>query len=216
MASAMSELERRMAQADLSLSSKSNKRYYDIVWTIEDFSTLMGNRLYNSEPIGTKQLSINLPGQSAPTVFNIVCCPRLIVNFQGRVGVGIFLEQPLSSSSVIGIELGHLDKDGTLVVWEEVKSEDSEMVFAWYRWHDKLEQLPNDQLIINARFCLSLDADEAFTKRVKSQQEQQKHQRVVNIYQDMVEQQYVDIAGNVLLVFEDGEQKCHTFPLAVR
>jgi hypothetical protein len=214
----------------------------------------MGNNLYYEKIIQTKQLSINLPGQSAPTVFKIGCYPRWTekcvlvkifleqplssssaigivkdgapvswvlhgssrVNFQRRVGVGIFLEQPLSSSSVIGIELGHLDKDGTLVVWEEVKSEDSEMVFAWYRWHDKLEQLPNDQLIINARFCLSLDADEAFTKRVKSQQEQQKHQRVVNIYQDMVEQQYVDIAGNVLLVFEDGEQKCHTFPLAVR
>jgi hypothetical protein len=90
------------------------------------------------------------------------------------------------------------------------------MEFSWRREHGKLEQLPNDQLIINARFHLSLEADEAFTKRVKSQQEQQKHQQIGNIYQDMVEQQYVDIGGNVLLVFEDGEQKCHPFPLAAR
>jgi hypothetical protein len=90
------------------------------------------------------------------------------------------------------------------------------MACSWFRWHDEFEQLPNGQLIIKVRLLVSLEANKAFTKRVKSQQEQQKHQQVGNIYQDMVEQQYVNIGGNVLLVFEDGQQKCHTFPLAVR
>jgi hypothetical protein len=38
-----------------------------------------------------------------------------------------------------------------------------------------------------------------------------------NLFDDMLAANYVDFAdASVLLVFEDGEQICHTFPLAAR
>jgi hypothetical protein len=37
-----------------------------------------------------------------------------------------------------------------------------------------------------------------------------------NIFEDMVDNFFDMKLGSILIIFEDGEQKCHTFPLAAR
>jgi hypothetical protein len=122
------------------------------------------------------------------------------------------------------LTFGQLDKDGSMVSWyrNDEKPKSNEFIYReWrYQFHDELKGeteklLPDGRLIIYIQLTVKLDNSELISTAVQSRPLRKQQQPFENIYKDMVDQ-FVDIGGSVLLVFQDGEQQCHIFPLAAR
>jgi hypothetical protein len=161
------------------------------------------------EVIETELLTIHLPGQSEPTIFKITCTP---ITSQATTMVQVVIH----CSGEADIKIGQLDKDGNVITWDKEAWE-----FAAFQDHETLldnkdQLLPDGRLIIYIQIYSQINSPALVSTAIRQQQQQEQQQPAAeNIYKDLVDQ-FVDIGGSVLLVFDDGEQQCHTFPLAVR
>jgi hypothetical protein len=173
---------------------------------------------WQDKVIKTEQMTILLPGQTEPTLINLKCFPSSSQNRKSFVMVEMEFEERDRIKN--WFKFGQLDKDGFMVSWKNKHR------FAGYELHDELKAnkeklLPDGRLIICIQITVNFDRPELISttaskaKPLQMKHQHNDHQPTENIYKDMLDQ-FVDVGGNVLLVFEDGEQQCHTFPLASR
>jgi hypothetical protein len=131
----------------------------------------------------------------------------------------------LKSSCIFGgtVSIGQLDRIGSERIWETYTSNNrasldlKDIRCSGSLHHEELladadSLLPDGQLIILVKVTIYTKSSlygESFTEpRLTSQEFNQSNVMMDN---------FVDLgADSVLLVFEDGEERCHTFPLAAR
>ena len=234
--SSTNELNRKLANMNSSLHSRVGEMDYQASWSIEDFPRLM-REFDNGEAIKSKQFSIQLPGKDNNSLWTIRCFPKQV---DDRGAETVVVALCLCSPDVIlkvAISIGLLTKDGAEEIWKEEthklyckKGGNPETVQA-STTHAALRAaadrlLPDGRLHIYVKIRLLASTATMINSEIKiigsslSRQLQQqsledKSNTEENI-SDVMLSTFVDVGANVLLVFKDGEQMCHTFPLAAR
>jgi hypothetical protein len=145
--------------------------------------------------------------------------------FRVRLSVGLTLSN-LSLNSKLTISLGLLSADGSEHTWEtyEASNYRKESVFVATKPHAELNAaasslMPNGRLtifveirnVVKYRYSIGIQPLQGHTTTPAPRDLPPE-----NISGVMLDN-FVDLNNSsVLLVFEDGEQRCHTFPLAAR
>jgi hypothetical protein len=219
MSNEISQLDAVMAQADLAIRCQWKEILScEIIWVIEEFEKNILNRCgignWDDDLTATEK-SIVLPDKSEPTVVRLAWLPCANVYRQYSVKAEITWRPSLGNWNT---EYGQLDKDGSPVPWPlDPYFPYPKPYFSREELLKKREQLlPDGRLIFYAKLTHKSKPTKMIGSIIQPRPLRQQQQSRENPYKDMVEQQFVDLGGSALLVFEDGEQQCHSFPLAAR
>ena len=209
-----SGLMRKLAHVDLALCSAADS--YSIAWSIDDFLKVMSSNYAHTET-----LPIHLPG-IGETEWVLSCrfssCDGWPYNKEwgrGSVELSIQLNNSQPSNKFL-FSIGLLDRDGSERCACKRQAGTVDISQAWLRESAEV-LLPGGTL--HAHFKIFFTCmDKLVTRTKMTRQLQQLGQPTENLFSSMADSSFVDIgpSSSVLLVFEDGEQRCHTFPLAAR
>jgi hypothetical protein len=214
---------------DTSQSSQSEYiPVYKRSWTIKDFSTLMEYSGSNDEDwLSGESLKISSRSSGKKWEFQLKCWPNWKSNIYLRV-------QPVKSKTIdcpvyasVAVKLlekegGHkLLKDVVHKCWDKDEAINCDVQASHQMLKASADQLmPGGVLTVCVEIQIlpsikTMNCSELTTKPVSPAKEK-KSSNKENIRERMLDN-FVDIGpSSVILVFEDGEQRCHTFPLAAR
>jgi hypothetical protein len=180
---------------------------FQTAWTIENFTQLMKN-FNNDSPLEPKGFIIALPEGQEDAGMTVDCCPRDVTNVTVAATVTYKLRSPVTH-----ISIGLLDRTGAERIWSTSPQITDTEHFSRHEAslsHRKLlaeenSLLPGGHITIFVKVTISFWSELEHPREPKE-----------NLFDAMLAK-YVDFAdASVLLVFADGEQRCHTFPLAAR
>ena len=208
-----SGLMRKLAHVDLALCSAADS--YSIAWSIDDFLKVMSSNYAHTET-----LPIHLPG-IGETEWVLSCRFSSCLGWpynkrRGSVELSIQLNNSQPSNKFL-FSIGLLDRDDSeMCACERQAGTVAYISHAWLRESAEV-LLPGGTL--HAHFKIFFTCmDKLVTRTKMTRQLQQLGQPTENLFSSMADSSFVDLGpgSSVLLVFEDGEQRCHTFPLAAR
>ena len=217
-----SELTKKLSHMDLAVCSEVEDSYYRIAWSIKDFP----RHLRNCDSVfKTESLPVQLSdlGEGKCILF---CSPyKLEVGWPDKLTDGkkdsIELGITLTLNNSYGfITMGLLDRDGNeqeicgRQIWNN-GSFGTNISRAWLK--DSADRMFPDGTL-HVYFKIMHNYEPSVLKSTITKGTQQLGQPTENLFSSMADSSFVDIgpSSSVLLVFEDGEQRCHTFPLAAR
>jgi hypothetical protein len=163
--------------------------------------------------------SIPLAERKEKAAMEIVCFPRYTYCLTPiHIKVEVKLKLPKSVGDIAtAASIGLLGKDGK----ERILGETSGGTpYTAVIPHSELlaeaeNLLPENQLTIFAKVSISVWSDIEMETRSTPSLEHQKES--ADCLSEIMLDNFVEIGGSsVLMVFEDGEQRCHSFPLAAR
>jgi hypothetical protein len=190
------------------------------VWSIPDFNLMMKSNKEFHEP--QFRFSSRLSGLPPVVSCWISCRPRVRHRNGYYVQIKVALH-PHSGSSIPGrleVSIGVLNVDGLAHIWEtfvdaSTSSHQEDRVFTAYKSVSDLTRRETDYLkpdgsltiLVNLR-CLDWGPDSSPITAAS---------QIDNLFDVMLVDKFVDVGrGSILLVFQDGEQLCHTFPIEAR
>ena len=223
-----SELTKKLSHMNLAVCSELEDMDYRIAWSIKDFPKhYLSNNPYPC-PIFYFETE-SLPVQPSALGECRFIFQWLEVGWPDKVTDGIkgsiqLIIDPAPNNSYDFITMGLLDRDGNeLEISSGRQDEDgyfkANISRAWLK--DSADRMFPDGTLhfyFKIRDDLQTSIKSTITKGTQPQEEQQLGQPTENLFSSMADSSFVDIgpSSSVLLVFEDGEQRCHTFPLAAR
>ena len=197
------------------------------VCTIEDFAGYLarsvgGQQVQMLEPELMISQEVTIPfsnGQSS--CWRILCYPNGVENdSDGNIDLALFptskISQELLNNARVAMRIGLTDLNGCLVVLNQNFCIEGKSKGIWAGVSYEKLQAAADRLLPGGK--LTVCAEIAFPPEVwvVSEEPARMPRPTADISQVMLNN-FVDIGpSSVLLVFEDGEQRCHTFPLASR
>jgi hypothetical protein len=224
----------RLAQMNTTIQSPIREMTYETAWIIEHFHRLADAFSWN-EVLAAKQLTIPLPGSPRETAHLSLSC-LLNDNEDNRVrggGLHIRMTATLRMSHAgtawkTTLSIGLLNKDGVELFPRDFTARNgcsNEISLKLGRLQvlgDREGILhPNGRLVIIAKVTFFTWSPEIVSEKRPLMAPKQLaegavaarlHHQNLNMLDN-----FVDLgAASVLLVFQDGEQLCHTFPLAAR
>ena len=216
-----SGLMRKLSLMDSALCSAADS--YSIAWSIDDFPKVI-TQLRNYAH--TETLPIHLPG-IGETEWVLSCrfssCdgwPKWPYNKEwgrGSVQLSIQLNNSQPSNKFL-FSIGLLDRDGSEMC--ECKRQAGTVAYISQAWLRESAEVLLPGGTLHAHFKIFFTCmDKLVTRTKMTRQLQQLGQPTENLFSSMADNSsFVDLGpgSSVLLVFEDGEQRCHTFPLAAR
>jgi hypothetical protein len=216
----------------MNTSQSSQSEYipvYKRTWAIKDFPTLMeySGSTNGADYLSGDSLKISSRSSGKKWEFQLKCWP----NWESNVHLRVF---PVKNTTIDGSvyasvafkllekEGGHkLLKDVVHNWWDKDESINCDVQASHQMLKDSADQLmPCGVLTICVEIQIlpsiqTMNRSELTTKPV-SPAKKMKSSNKENIRKTMLDN-FVDIGpSSVILVFEDGEQRCHTFPLAAR
>jgi hypothetical protein len=223
---ANSSLTEKLAEMDSTIHSSTQKMAYQAAWRIADFHQLV--KCYDkNETLVSKQLTIPILGGPNEAAFLIMKCSPHVFLFkplepQNTLEVSISADLTFSNekSDWKGtLSVGLLNQHGLEHCVETVNARSTKENTAHLSWsRDKVFDLlqPDGSLAIFCRVELFTWKSVVMFQSGPSMDEQHKGLLADNLCTTMLDN-FVDLgASSVLLVFQDGQQLCHTFPLAAR
>ena len=225
-----SELTKKLSHMNLAVCSELEDMHYRIAWSIKDFpKCYLRNDPYpcpkfyfETESLPVQPSALGECRFSCFFQLSEVGWPDKVTDGKkGSIQLGIGLD-----NSYVFITMGLLDRDGNeLEISSGRQRQDEDGYFkanisrAWLK--DSADRMFPDgtlHVYFNIRDDQKTGIKSTITKGTQPQEEQQLGQPTENLFSSMADSSFVDIgpSSSVLLVFEDGEQRCHTFPLAAR
>jgi hypothetical protein len=223
-----SGLAGKLAKMDLrvesTMRSLNEGPMYKMAWSIDDFAQFLEGFPVD-EALPPQRFVIRPPDQSWTASLTIKCYPRHSTadDWDKKLTLKAVLDfshgQP--NNLIAGLSFGLLDKEGAEVINSCGLAIDGSEYKTSMLQQTLTEQadtlLPDGRLTIAAKVSFATWDEvvvENGANRIQHHRPQMT-QPAGDLFDAMLES-FVEIGGSVLLVFEDGEQRCHTFPLAAR
>ena len=221
-----SELTKKLSYMDLVVCSEVEDSHY-IAWSIKDFPRHLRNcdSVFKTESLPV-QLSDLGEGKCilfcSPYKLEVGWPDKLTDGKKDSIELNINLTLRVNNSNTF-ITMGLLDRDGNeqeicrrRILMGKLRENISR---AWLK--DSADRMfPDGTLHVYVKLMHNYEPSvkSTITKGTQPQEQQQLGQPTENLFSSMADSSFVDIgpSSSVLLVFEDGEQRCHTFPLAAR
>jgi hypothetical protein len=209
-----------MATTHTTVHSSPGEVTCESTWSIPDFSNLMTEFAVDATKDTLKQelvVPFNSSGISFTSYWTLKCWPN-IVGKGMRVLLHLGNIQPFSPAEIYVMAavqvLGRYDRKVTLKEVTSLYKEGSDIVDVSKEYLDPDTLMPGSVLTM---YCeIKIFPTVVTVTRCDHQHLAAVPSTPKNIFKDMAES-FVDMKVNsVLIVFENGEQKCHTFPLAAR
>jgi hypothetical protein len=211
-------LAEKLAQTDMATHAKGMKCEHQFAWTIDNFLQLMDKYSTNRAWGEPKLVSIPLPEAAQETAtMTVVCTPR---NSTGKAEFTIRIKfsslrcKPLTQVSIV-----LLDRTGSEKSWGTFLGKEAHSYYTNLSrgniHYDNLLSEGRLTILFKTRIWLWPEGMEE-TNRSKLRLEHHA-ESAESLSSIMLDNNFVDLGGSsVLLVFQDGKQRCHTFPLAAR
>jgi hypothetical protein len=232
--SANGGLADKLAQMNTTIDSPVREMIYETAWSIEQFRRL-ADAFGCRETFAAQPLTIQLPSEPRTTAIlslSYLLNDDVSRNPLGGLGMSVTAALKFAHAQTdwkTTLSIGYLNKDGAELFHREIIGEDkgkNEITLSLCRGQvlgDKEGILhPDGRLVIVAKVTFFTWTPSVVSENraiiVARQQLMPEGQaaRLQDLGSAMLDN-FVDLgAASVLLIFQDGELRCHTFPLAAR
>jgi hypothetical protein len=181
-------------------------------WSIENFCQLMDSCQYGvKQPTRPTRFTFPLPGVEEKAALEIQCYVQRPTVVEVRVELRI-PRTAVGNDVKTVTSIGLVDRNSVEVIW----GESSDNRFTASMPHAKLlaeaaDLLPGGEITFLVKVSVATCAGIGIEGRPPA-----KNQKGEESLSEAMLDNFAEIGGTVLLVFEDGEQRCHSFPLAAR
>jgi hypothetical protein len=219
-----------MATNDTTLCSTAEEITRRTTWVIKNFDSLMLESSRKCLEHPTLEIQIN-PSEEKISNWNICCWPNVnplgCRNMSLAVGLAYYPRKDVFSGTALNVAVAAklLNSAGTSEPLGEVTGwfKHGGSVLNVYMAHEKLlssaeRLMPGGTLTIFIQIKILPSWATVIHGSLQNVVPAQHAQALTpkNIFEDMVDNFVYLKLGSVLIVFQDGEQNCHAFPLAAR